>query len=109
MKPRKIIRQDWREAAQCAGQDPAAWDVEAWPRLPKGGDRAAVHNSRAAALCTGCPVLAECAADALKPLAVATVRAGVAIPPNPTGDPRRRVLARLQDIARGVHSCVARA
>lgn len=46
------------------------------------------RDRAAAVICRGCPVMAECAADALVPLAVGTVRAGVWLPVD--HDRRRR-------------------
>lgn len=61
----------WHREAKCAGDDPELFDVTGRttevPRL--------VY-----AMCNKCLVRRECATDALEPLAVGTIRAGVAIP-----------------------------
>lgn len=53
---------DWRTRGLCTqpGADPAAWYVESLP--------AADRDAAAARLCVGCPVLIECASDALTPI-----------------------------------------
>lgn len=85
----------WHVDAQCRGDSPDLYDVD---RLPNGDDtRAAV----ARVLCDGCPVLRKCAADALDPLAVGTLRAGVHLPSTPSRAGRRKIRARLAAIAAG--------
>lgn len=66
-----IYRREWTRQAMCAGRDPRAYELDGFT-----GDRVAYARGA----CAGCPVMVECAADALEPLAVGTVRAGVWIP-----------------------------
>lgn len=72
----------------CVGQDPKQWDLLE-QRL---GD---VREERARAVCSGCTVMADCAADAIEPLAVGTVRAGVWIPTAPGNGSRVRAIEKL--------------
>lgn len=85
----------WHVDAQCRSDSPDLYDVD---RLPNGDEtRAAV----ARVLCDGCPVLRQCAADALDPLAVGTLRAGVHLPATPSQAGRRKIRHRLAAIAAG--------
>lgn len=63
----------WQQQAKCVGKDPRAWDLLEL----RGGDS---WDTRAREVCRGCPVIKDCAADALEPLCIGTVRAGVWIP-----------------------------
>lgn len=64
---------NWQQQAKCVGKDPRAWDLLEL----RGGDS---WDARAREVCRGCPVIKDCAADALEPLCIGTVRAGVWIP-----------------------------
>lgn len=61
--------QDWRYSAKCRGDDPTRYELDAHRHMDK--------QARARDLCRGCSVVKECALEALYPLAVGTVRAGV--------------------------------
>lgn len=61
----------WQENAKCRGR-PELWDAD---RIPK-TDR----PRKAWGLCTGCPVLLDCARDAVTEQAVAVIRAGIMLP-----------------------------
>ena len=65
---------EWLERAQCRGRDPELYSLDS--KLYRDIDR----QARARWLCRGCPVMQQCAADALEPLAYGTVRAGVWLP-----------------------------
>ena len=65
---------EWITRAKCAGDDPQRYEL--------GTGSVDVRQQIARGLCRGCPVLRECALDALDHLAVGTVRAGVWIPGN---------------------------
>lgn len=65
---------DWLEMIGCSDRDPELYSLES--KLYRDTNR----QRRARWLCRGCPVMRECAADALEPLAYSTVRAGVWIP-----------------------------
>lgn len=83
----------WLPLAKCAGANPHDYSFE----TSKGRDL----QAEAAALCAGCPVLVDCARDALAPLAVGTVRAGIWIPANTTmfgSRARRLARARLNEV-----------
>lgn len=81
---------EWTRRALCVGRDPRAYELDDYR-----GDK----ELYARGACAGCPVIEECAADALAPLAVGTVRAGVWIPSESS---RRRAARRqLMDAARG--------
>lgn len=58
----------WRSEAKCAGRDPKVYELHEYDGDP---------DNMARGLCVGCPVLKSCALDAMYPLAVGTVRAGV--------------------------------
>lgn len=66
-----MTNREWTARAKCAGDDLENYDLARWR-----DDRAA----RARELCQGCPVKAECAADALEFPAWGTVRAGLWLP-----------------------------
>lgn len=83
-------RRKWTARAKCADRDPLMYELDTFK-----GDK----DMLARGLCLGCPVTRECAADALWPLAVGTVRAGTWIPEK-SGTPRRRVRRRLAAVAR---------
>lgn len=57
---------EWKKRGLCAGRDPRDWETE---NLPAGKEQEA-----AKALCNGCPVLKECAADAVKPFYMPGIR-----------------------------------
>lgn len=89
----------WMDRALCAGRNPRLYETDGYRnnRVMK-SDRV----ERARNLCAGCPVVQECAADALEPLAVATIRAGVWIDAVVLGRNRKAVKAQLQAVALGV-------
>lgn len=83
----------WLSLAKCAGADPHEYSFD----TIKGRDL----QAEASALCAGCPVLVDCARDALEPLAVGTVRAGIWIPDNTSmhgSRARRLARARLNEV-----------
>lgn len=82
-------RREWRAQALCVGRDPGMYELEEFR-----GDR----EEYARGACAGCVVVEECAADALDPLAVGTVRGGVWVAP--ASSERRKVRRRLMDAAR---------
>lgn len=92
-KKKKMIRTDWINVAQCVGRNPQDYELDDYR-----GDR----DARAVELCAGCPVTRECAAAALDPLAVGTVRAGVWVHDSPRTGTRAITRRRLQAIALGV-------
>ncbi|QIS21281.1 WhiB family transcriptional regulator [Nocardia terpenica] len=59
--------QDWRTRGLCAGGNPHLWDAD---YLPPATDEAAKRERAriARARCAGCPVVRECAEDAVKPM-----------------------------------------
>lgn len=61
--------ENWRYSAKCAGDDPTRYELDMHRNIDK--------QARARDLCRGCLVLKECAREALDPLAIGTVRAGV--------------------------------
>lgn len=84
-------RREWTRRALCVGRDPGMYELEEFR-----GDR----EQYARGACAGCVVVKECAADALDPLAVGTVRGGVWVAP--ASSQRRKVRQRLLEAARGV-------
>ena len=89
----------WMNRALCVGRNPELYETDGYRgnRVMK-SERA----ERARALCYGCPVVQECAADALDPLAVSTIRGGVWIDAVVLGRNRRAVKAQLQAVALGM-------
>ncbi|MBA4504225.1 WhiB family transcriptional regulator [Corynebacterium sanguinis] len=91
-------RHEWLLRAKCRSLDPELFDLSN-VRDIKGSE---YHSRDAIAeqLCYGCPVIRECARDAMDPLAVGTVRAGVWIPVvSESGMHARRHARRLAEIA----------
>lgn len=62
----------WRDRAKCKGADPRLYEL-AHLRT----NATAVRKSTSAALCAGCPVLRDCAADAYIHEDIGVVRGGV--------------------------------
>lgn len=89
----------WLDRALCNSRDPRLYETDGWKL---GRVRRAEREERATELCFGCPVVQECAADAIEPLAVATIRAGVWIDATVLGRDRRAVIAQLQAVALGM-------
>lgn len=58
-------RRHWKDDAKCATLDPELYETE---HLPEGREDEAARE-----LCEGCPVLRQCAIDALKPVDMARV------------------------------------
>lgn len=85
----------WRADAQCLGRDPREYELEGGEYT--GTDRQTIARER----CDGCPVMRECAAEALEPLARGTVRAGVWIPATMPRGTIARVREALTEIALG--------
>lgn len=65
--------QEWRTRAACRGTDPALWDT---PTHLKHDDIAIPEQL---AMCKGCPVLRECAADSALARDSGTIRAGIPV------------------------------
>lgn len=95
----------WIHRAQCLGTDPEAFDLTSSKELTERYGEELTRDQVAELLCAGCPVMAECAAEALLPLAVGTVRAGVWIPQVKASKPRARARALLMSKARGEDLC----
>lgn len=71
--------------AKCAGDDPAKYELAPLTGGTKSGIAAQVRNrfAIARALCHGCPVIAECARDALENNLLGMVRGGVWVAAGP--------------------------
>lgn len=83
----------WFDRAKCAGQPLDDYVLHDYKPHE---DR----EERARALCEGCPVIKECALDAMEPLAVSTVRGGVWINPRPgRANQRKTIGATLEELA----------
>lgn len=80
-----VKRGYWFDRAKCAGQPLEDYDLAEYKR-PEDRD------DRAKELCEGCPVIKECALDAIDPFAVSTVRGGIWIQPR-TGSANRKTIA----------------
>lgn len=87
--------ENWRYSAKCSGDDPTRYELDAHRHMDK--------QARARELCRGCLVVKECAIEALHPLAIGTVRAGVWITGVAGNNYRRMLPARnaLKLIATG--------
>lgn len=81
---------EWTRLALCLGRDPQVYELDGFK-----GDR----DTYARGACVGCPVVEPCAADALEPLAIGTVRGGVWVDPTPRN--RHAVRRALQRVAAG--------
>lgn len=97
MDPQTRERVAWTSRAKCVDMPPHLFDAETLAYVYHPADRPAA----ARALCAGCPVIRECAADSIDPLAVGVVRAGLLLGPNHTGAPGRETRAALTAIALG--------
>lgn len=83
----------WHERAKCAkASDPTEWDIT-------GRGSQAMRLQQAQRSCSGCPVIAECAGEALDERPIGVVRAGIPIPMHPS----RTVTDALKMIARGIN------
>lgn len=111
MKTRKTRR--WYDRAACSEDDPDTWDTPmtlgaAWLR----GDRERAREFMAsAARCDGCPVLSECARDALRCIDHGTIRGGVPLPDKDQQSAREllpRARAALLLVANGAPASKAR-
>ena len=86
--------QPWREKAKCLGQDWREYVVE---NLPKGRNAPATRAILAQAKCSGCPVKAECAGDALDNIDMGVIRGGVAIPASNGNEEYRNAKRKLYE------------
>ncbi|WP_370876330.1 WhiB family transcriptional regulator [Corynebacterium striatum] len=68
---------EWRRQAKCLGMDPHLFDIQPTKRVAEVYGDSATGADIARSLCEGCPVIRECAVEAMRPLAWGTVRAGV--------------------------------
>lgn len=68
-------RQSWRKGAKCVGSDLSLWEVTG-SHAP-----ATVDVSMAMGYCANCPVVRQCATDALLSCDTGVIRAGIPIPP----------------------------
>lgn len=83
----------WRAAAKCFGQPPGDWV------LPTRGRMEVEVVARS--ICEGCPVIAECALDAIDHGDAGVIRAGVCLWTRGHGCQRDADTHRLREIARG--------
>lgn len=95
MRPRDT--REWLGRAACRGRDTGRWDTpHGLPRHFVNGRRAEVAAVLSAGrVCDGCPVAAECAADALRCHDHTVIRAGIPLPDR-EADGGRGVLARCR-------------
>lgn len=77
---------EWHRDGLCArpGQDPRRWDADDDRRTSR-----AQKLVRAQKACTGCPVIRECAAEALDHGSVGVVRAGIELAGKPSPGARQ--------------------
>lgn len=85
----------WHRNAKCADGDPTDWDLPSGYKVP-------AQQRNANRVCFGCPVVKQCAADALRHRDRDIIRAGVHIPGETHGDvrPAIRELARRAGMGR---------
>lgn len=86
---------EWTKQAKCVGMDPELFDITVTHHLTDAVTKQAIAED----LCAGCPVMPECAADALETRSFEIVRAATHCPPQ--GQGRKESIARLARIARG--------
>lgn len=100
--PRSSI--EWMRRAKCQHMNPIAFDYH--EKLAGSTPSDAVHAAYAAAaeLCNGCPVMRECARDALDQQDVEVVRGGVPIPSRGRRRDTQRARLALAHIAAGEDS-----
>lgn len=65
--------QEWRTRAACRGTDPALWDTPTYAKVEE------ISIPEQLAMCKGCPVLRECAADSALARDRGIIRAGIPI------------------------------
>ena len=83
----------WRDRAKCRGRNPRYWDLAGRTHLDA--------ETAARTICRGCPVIAECALDAIDHGDAGVIRAGVCLWPRGHGSQRDADTHRLREIARG--------
>lgn len=76
------INDSWEAGAKCRGWDVNLFDPDTWKQQ---GDN---PNQAARALCEGCPVMRQCAEQAIKSNATGVIRAGACLHQS-TSNPRR--------------------
>lgn len=72
---------DWHLEAQCLGEAPECYDPDNIAGYGDGPGSEMDRNSAAARLCQGCPVIQQCAQEAIQQNASATIRGGAVIGP----------------------------
>lgn len=85
----------WTETAKCRQMDPEQFNADWTPGHPR-YDRE-LDRAVALTLCTGCPVIEECAREALQGNAQWTVRAGVSLRSNDLSPTQRAQLRAVAD------------
>lgn len=91
---------DWRQQAKCLGMDPHLFETQTDKRLADIYGDSTTGNEIARSLCEGCPVIRECAVEAMKPIAWGTVRAGVWIS-DYKGTTAAKLREQLREVAYG--------
>lgn len=89
---------DWHRDSLCSrADDPTRWD------LGEGSTSSADRDMRAAELCAGCPVIEQCAAQALAEQPIGVIMAGMAMPSYRPWKPGKHagLTAALEAIAAG--------
>lgn len=86
---------EWQSLAKCRDSDPELYDLSSslYGRLTQ-----QQRVDTAAALCSDCPVMAECAVEAIHDMSVGVVRAGIELPLD-RSKLRRGALDRLRAVA----------
>lgn len=91
---------EWLDNAKCLGTNPRLYETDSKEVRRLG---ISTKEDMARKLCDGCSVVKECAAEALEPLALSTIRAGLWIESNPGPGVRKYYRDTLTAIALGSH------
>lgn len=100
----------WWQDAQCAGDDPERYETAPDHAYKVCNDvQLMAEWIGQGAVCDGCPVIAECARDALERRDAGVVRGGIPCPPNTVGGANlAAVRSALAAIAEGTAAADAR-
>lgn len=100
----------WWHRARCAGDDPERYEITPDHAFKVCLDIAAMGAwVGQGSVCDGCPVIAECARDALNRKDAGVVRGGIPCPPNTVGSGNlKAVRAALAAVADGADAAAVR-
>lgn len=84
-----IRRSEWHEHAKCLDVGPHAYDCD-MAQLQRGMRGLDGRAKYAAKMCAGCPVIQDCAQEAVQLSGGGTIRGGIWLFPDREGSPRPR-------------------